>query len=98
MNVCMYIYAYREPYYDYWAARYEGYDENIVKAEDTGTFAEVLAWQRYSTHLKDFGVKVLDSSPLLYLPVYSAFNGLAVYKLNYTQHCSYSWELEGDKI
>eukprot|EP01036_Dinobryon_divergens_P036201 gene36201-47074_t len=57
-----------EPYYDYWAARYESYDENIVKAEDTtGTSFELPAWKRYFAHMKYFGVKVLDTSPLLYL-------------------------------
>lgn len=82
----------REPYYDFWAARYAGYDKNIF--QDAGTRAEVGAWKQFGMH-KYFGTDVLDVSPLLYFPVYSAFNGIAIYKLNYTQHCTYNWEFEG---
>lgn len=75
----------RDPYYDYWALRYSGYDKNIfVHGGKDG-------WWKFTVH-KEFGEFVLNPSPLKWFPVYSAFNGIAFYKLNYTRHCRFNGE------
>lgn len=75
----------RDPYYDYWALRYSGYDLNIM------VHGGKAGWWKFTVH-KEFGESILNPSPLKWFPVYSAFNGIAFYKLNYTRHCRFNGE------
>lgn len=75
----------RVAYYDYWALRNEKYDKNIM------VHGGRSGWWEFTVH-KEFGEAVLDKSALLWFPVYSAFDGLAIYKLNFTRHCQYDGE------
>jgi len=75
----------RVAYYDYWALRNEKYDKNIM------VHGGRSGWWEFTVH-KEFGETVLDKSSLLWFPVYSAFDGLAIYKLNFTRQCHYDGE------
>ena len=75
----------RDPYVDFWAVRYQGYDNNIMVDNSK------QGWWRFTVH-KEFGESVLDVSKLLLFPVFSAFGGMALYKLNFTRHCEFNGE------
>jgi len=82
----------RLPYYDFWAVRYDGYDENILSAARTGDSRG--AWMRFG-NLKFTIQQTLDESSYLYFPVYSAFGGVLLVRYNFTHDCKYAWEIEG---
>ena len=81
----------REPYYDFWSLRYSGYDDNILAHGGKD------GWWKFTQH-KEFGETVLDTSPLKFFPVYSAFNGLALHKLKSTVHCEFIGEHAWDDL
>ena len=70
----------RPTYYDLWALRYKRIDINVWNSKDPGASIKVL--QNDIKH-------ELSSSDNPYFPVYSAFNGLAIYHYNYTLGCVY---------
>eukprot|EP01036_Dinobryon_divergens_P025174 gene25174-33697_t len=75
----------REMYYDIWALRYERFDANVWTFS-TDSFALVKIARR------DFS-RILNESRHAgeqYVPVLSAFNGFAIYKLHRTIGCEYS--------
>ena len=75
----------REMYYDIWALRYERFDANVW-AFNADSFALVKIIRR------DFS-RILNESHRAgeqYVPVLSAFNGFAIYKLHRTIGCEYS--------
>ena len=74
----------RPGYYDVWALRYARFDFNVFDmAEDR--------WALVSLVRKDIERQLNASTQPLY-PVRSAFNGLAIYRLNTTAGCSYRGE------
>ena len=70
----------RPTYYDLWALRYKRIDINVWNSKDPGAAIKVL--QNDIKH-------ELSSSDNPYFPVYSAFNGIAIYQYNYTLGCEY---------
>ena len=75
----------REMYYDIWALRYERFDANVW-AFSTDSFNLVKIIRR------DFA-RILNESLVAgeqYVPVHSAFNGFALYKLHRTIGCDYA--------
>jgi hypothetical protein len=68
-------------YYDIWALRYPQYNVNVWDgrpADDT--------WKMIAVMRADIQTRLRDTE--LY-PVYSAFNGFAIYKFKYTEGCTY---------
>ena len=70
----------RPTYYDLWALRYKRIDINVWNARDPGTAIKAL--QNDIKH-------ELSIAENPYFPVYSAFNGIAIYQYNYTLGCEY---------
>jgi hypothetical protein len=68
-------------YYDIWALRYSRYDINVWAQRESPHNIENIR-----TDIK----RQLNESIGKYYPVYSAFNGLAVYKYDYTIGCKYN--------
>ena len=77
----------RPGYYDVWALRYARFDLNVF---DTGDDR----WALVSLVRKDIERQLNTSAQPLY-PVHSAFNGLAIYRLNATTGCAYHGEASG---
>jgi hypothetical protein len=70
----------RGGYYDIWALRYPPYDLNLWSQDD--------AWGLLRNITRDIELRLQDSKQKFY-PVLSAFNGVAIYKMNFTIGCSY---------
>jgi len=75
----------REMYYDIWALRYSRFDANVW-AFGLDSFALVKIIRRDISSILEESRKM--GQP--YVPVLSAFNGLAIYKLDKTLNCEYS--------
>lgn len=75
----------REMYYDIWALRYSRFDANVW-AFGPDSFALVKIIRRDISLILEESRKM--GQP--YVPVLSAFNGLAIYKLDKTLNCEYS--------
>jgi hypothetical protein len=72
----------RQSYYDIWALRYSRYDFNLQGHIGQDEIKPQIIRKDIERQLKESKGK--------YYPVYSAFNGLAVYKYNYTIGCKYN--------
>jgi hypothetical protein len=72
----------RRHFYDLWALRYSRYDINLL--------AHGYDVPNSYVNIKSDIVRQLGESRTKYYPVYSAFNGLAVYKYDYTIGCKYN--------
>mmetsp|Transcript_9459 Transcript_9459/g.13074 ORF Transcript_9459/g.13074 Transcript_9459/m.13074 type:complete len:418 (+) Transcript_9459:142-1395(+) len=75
----------REMYYDIWALRYSRFDANVW-AFGLDSFALVKIIRRDISRILDESKKIGEP----YVPVLSAFNGLAIYKLHKTLDCEYA--------
>jgi uncharacterized MAPEG superfamily protein len=71
----------RHGYYDFWALRYSRYDFNLWARNNTKSLIKQM-----DRDIEDD----LRRAPTDFLPVYSAFNGFALYKYNYTVGCKYN--------
>jgi hypothetical protein len=72
----------RQIYYDIWALRYSRYDVNSWAHKGSNEITPQMIKIDIERQLRESTGK--------YYPVYSAFNGLAVYKYNYTIGCKYN--------
>lgn len=74
----------RKRYYDIWALRYNKFDSNVWGfGSDSSKLVKII--------MNDIS-RVLATSDERFVPVYSAFNGLAIYKLLATDDCLYDGE------
>ena len=70
----------RPNYYDLWALRYQRMDVNVWDTPDPGQAIKVLQ--------NDIKKELAHAEDPFY-PVFSAFNGIAIYQYNYTFGCEY---------
>jgi len=73
----------RKSYYDRWALRYPPFTKNCWN------FPQREKAITYITHLSNNISQILKDSKELF-PVYSAFNGCAIYKMSKIKNCRYS--------
>lgn len=71
-------------YNDIWALRYKRYNINPYAYKGDTQLGEIIPWIR-----KDI-IKQLQETKQNYYHVYSAYNGLAIYKYKYTLGCTYN--------
>ncbi len=72
---------YRHFFYDIWALRYGPYDYNNAYKQINGTWAVPM--------IKEAIKQDMMNANTSYFPVYSAFNGMAIYKYDKTIGCKY---------
>jgi len=75
-------------YYDYWALSYDPFVYSIYHFDS----ASVHAIMR--THFEDLLKKARAKDPEALIPVFSAFNGFAIYRSDPFLQCSYSWKID----
>lgn len=74
----------RKDYYDIWALRYRQFNLNVWQFEEPD-YGQLKIGEYMKTDITE---RLKQNDPF-FLPVYSAFNGFAMYKLRYTKHCKY---------
>ena len=73
-------------YYDIWALRYNKFDSNVWG------FKKPDAYQLVKIIKNDISKLLSVNDGIQFFPVYSAFNGVAIYKLKVTEGCQYDGE------
>jgi len=76
-------------YYDYWALSYDPFIYSIYHFSTNKSVHHIMR-----NHFEDILKKKKAEDPDALIPVYSAFNGFAVYRSDPFLKCSYSWKID----